>query len=178
MHSFHHSRGRILFEVFCALAISASCAGAWLQTGASAFLPAAFVAALYGLWHMTDMRARTPAVAFDMGHAPLAPADQADLLEYLETVEPAATAGEGPEVWEAAPQAEPAIADPVEVTVTEAVKPAKPRTKRSRKAVEKVASPAVEPPVHEEFDHPPIAPLFEPEPFVRQARPIFGRKAG
>lgn len=177
MHSFHRSRGRILFEVFCALAISASCAGAWLQTGASAFLPAAFVAALYGLWHMTDMRARTPAVALDMGHAPLAPADQADLLEYLDAVEPAVPAGEGPEVWEVVRPAEPAIAEQLETTVTEAVKPAKPRKKRSRKAAEKVAAPAVEAAVLEEFDHPPIAPLFEPEPFVRQARPIFGRKA-
>jgi len=60
MHSFHYSRGRILFEVFCALAIAASCVGAWMQTGASAFLPAAVAAALYGLVHVFDMRRRKP----------------------------------------------------------------------------------------------------------------------
>ena len=58
MHSFHHSRSRILFEVFCALAISASCVGAWMQTGAWALLPAAVVAALYGIVHTFDLRRR------------------------------------------------------------------------------------------------------------------------
>src|SRR5687767_14603536 len=51
MHSFGPSRGRILFETLCALAISASLVGAWMQTGASALLMAAGVAALYGLVH-------------------------------------------------------------------------------------------------------------------------------
>ena len=63
MQSFHQSRARIFFEVLCALAISASCAGAWLQTGATALLPAAAVAALYGLVHAFDMRRGTPTVA-------------------------------------------------------------------------------------------------------------------
>jgi hypothetical protein len=27
-------------------------------------------------------------------------------------------------------------------------------------------------------DHAPVTPLFEPEPFVRQQRTVFGRKAG
>ena len=49
MHSFHRSRGRILFEVLCAFVISASCVGTWMQTGAWAMLPAAFAALLYGL---------------------------------------------------------------------------------------------------------------------------------
>ena len=30
----------------------------------------------------------------------------------------------------------------------------------------------------DEADHPPIAPLFEPEPLVRTKRAVFGRKAG
>ena len=63
MQSFHHSRGRIFFEVLCSLAISASSAGAWLQTGATALLPAAGVAALYGLVHAFDMRRRKPTIA-------------------------------------------------------------------------------------------------------------------
>ena len=63
MHSFHHSRSRILFEVFCALAISASCVSAWMQTGAQALLPAAAVAAT--LRHCPCVRS---------GRAQLAPA--------------------------------------------------------------------------------------------------------
>ncbi len=30
----------------------------------------------------------------------------------------------------------------------------------------------------EEAPHVPLAPLFEPEPFARQQRAMFGRKAG
>ena len=56
MHSFQPSRGRVLFEVLCALTVSASCAAAWMQTGASALLGACGAAALYGLVHLFDMR--------------------------------------------------------------------------------------------------------------------------
>ena len=38
-----------LFRGRLRIGVSASCAGAWMQTGASAFLPAAAAAALYGL---------------------------------------------------------------------------------------------------------------------------------
>ena len=55
MHSFHQSRGRIFFEVLCALAVSVSCVGTWMQTGASAMLPAAAAALLYALVHTFDM---------------------------------------------------------------------------------------------------------------------------
>src|SRR5678816_2222095 len=69
MHSFHQSRSRIAFEVLCALTVSASCAAAWMQLGATAFLPAAVATGLYGLWHLTDMRrpkaASVPVVASD-----------------------------------------------------------------------------------------------------------------
>src|SRR6187399_3594549 len=60
MHSFHQSRSRIAFEVLCALTVSASCAAAWMQLGATAFLPAAVATGLYGLWHLTDMRVPKP----------------------------------------------------------------------------------------------------------------------
>ena len=65
MHSFRHSRGRIFFEVFCAFAISASCVGAWMQTGARALLAAAAVAALYGFVHAFDLSGRNPHAAVD-----------------------------------------------------------------------------------------------------------------
>ena len=63
MHSFHHSRGRILFEVFCAFAVVASLVGAWRQTHASALLVAAAAAALYGMVHLFDLDRRDPAEA-------------------------------------------------------------------------------------------------------------------
>ena len=63
MQSFHRSRGRILFEVFCALAIAESCVGAWMQTGATAFLPAAVVAALYGIVNAFGMFGQRSTVA-------------------------------------------------------------------------------------------------------------------
>ena len=63
MHSFHHSRARIFFEIFCALTIAASCAMAWTQTGASALLAVAAVAALYSLVLATDAGRRPKAVA-------------------------------------------------------------------------------------------------------------------
>jgi hypothetical protein len=63
MHSFHQSRGRILFEVLCALGVVASCVGAWKQTGASALLVAASVAGLYGFVHLFDLARHDPADA-------------------------------------------------------------------------------------------------------------------
>jgi hypothetical protein len=94
MQSFRHSRGRILFEVFCALAIAASCAGAWMQTGATALLPAAAVAALYGLVHAFDMRRQASTVAaaprpIDLARIPepVVPASQPILVPPAPTVE-------------------------------------------------------------------------------------------
>ena len=48
MQSYYPSRTRIFFEVLCAFAMVTSFVGAWRQTGASALLIAAAVAAL--LW--------------------------------------------------------------------------------------------------------------------------------
>ena len=61
MHSFQPSRGRILFEVFCALAVVASMVGAWRQTDASALLTAAGAAALYAMVRLFDLGRREPA---------------------------------------------------------------------------------------------------------------------
>ena len=63
MHSLHHSRARVLFEVACAFGISASCAWAWQQTYATAMLPAAAIAALYGLVHAFDLVRHSPAAS-------------------------------------------------------------------------------------------------------------------
>ncbi len=168
MHSFHQSRGRIAFEVLCSLTVSASCAGAWVQTGATAFLPAALVVGLYGLWHLTDMqRASEPVPATTFAPEP-AEEVQHEVVSRLEAIEPA----------------------PLAAIATE--EPSKP-IKRSRKKKQPDAPAPVEPIVTaepevrpefpdreaiEEELHPPIAPLFEAKPFVQQQRPTFGRKAG
>ncbi len=208
MHSFHPSRGRIFFEVLCALILAASFAAAWLQTGASALLPAAAVALLYALVHAFDMRRRTPVLAADPQRIEVesevkrnpppdpeaevhsAGADQplpwGTAPEEAELVEPAAPPAEAgrrkggsrkgngrrasapkvaklvapapAEVAEVAPQApeEPEVATfvpPAEVDVSEFAPP-------------------------DEAARVPHAPLFEPEPFARQQRAVFGRKAG
>ena len=56
MDSFQLSRGRVFLEALLALGMSASLAGAWMQTHATALLGAAGVAAFYGLIHLFDMR--------------------------------------------------------------------------------------------------------------------------
>jgi hypothetical protein len=62
MHSFHPSRGRILLEVFCALAVVASIVGTWRQTHASALLVAAAAVGLLAMVHLFDLD-RRPAAA-------------------------------------------------------------------------------------------------------------------
>ena len=169
MHSFHHSRGRVFFETLCALTVSASCAGAWVQTGASALLPAAAAAALYGLWHLTDMRRPKPAFAVE---AMPPEADQGDVLDYASTPDP-----------------QPAV-EVIEVEREPMPAPKPKRAKRKKPDRVEIAEVAVDSEPDEprvdicdpaEFDeelHAPIVPLFEAQPTVRQPRPVFGRKAG
>ena len=176
MHSFHPSRGRIVFEVLCALTMAASCVVAWQQTYVPAFLAMAGVAALYALVHATDLRRPRAAVAA--------------ATPYIEPM--------------AAPEPEPAVDDQgdllayeppvVELVVEEEPAPAPKPKRRSRKkaapaeaaveaptpeleAVEAVEA-APEPVEFEEEYHAPVTPLFEPQPLVRQQRTVFGRKAG
>lgn len=188
MHSFHQSRGRILFEVLCALAVSASCVGAWMQTQASALLGAAFATALYALWHLTDMRRPKPAVA---GFTEtIEPVDEVpgELLDRIENapveIPPAPIAASEPALGaEELSTSEPPAAE-------KAKRPRKPRAKKAAKPqempVEATApeAPMIEPLqveplelVASDEDRQPIEPLFEPEPFVRQHRAVFGRKA-
>jgi hypothetical protein len=61
MHSFQPSRGRILVEVFCALAVVASMVGAWRQTDASALLTAAAAAGIYAMVRLFDLARNEPA---------------------------------------------------------------------------------------------------------------------
>ena len=67
MHSFHQSRGTRFLALVLALAMAASLAGAWQQTGATALVGAAAACELYGLALFFGSSAPRPAI--------LAPAD-------------------------------------------------------------------------------------------------------
>lgn len=198
MHSFQASRGRVLFEVLCALTIAASCAAAWMQTGASALLGAAGVAALYGLVHLFDMRRPTPVHAAEpqrVDFEPVAP----------EIILPKAAAAE--QAADACVAEEPAALEPVPSRASSGRRSGGSRKGNGRRArtpkageiaelapaeeaetprptAEAASLPEVASAKAEEFAsvpqmeaaHPHIAPLFEPEPFARMPRPAFGRR--
>jgi hypothetical protein len=190
MHSFHQSRGRIFFEVFCALAIAASFAGAWQQTGASALLAGAAVAALYGLVHLFDLRRPKSAVTVEPqridfetetedelpGHQdhglPLKVDDQSTtghIPENAEIVAPAAPRARAPRKGGRRPKALK------EAKVAKLASPEEPQVAELEAPAEaEIDVPAA----HEEAMHYSPAPLFEPEPFARQRHAVFGRKAG
>lgn len=204
MHSFQPSRGRIFFEVLCAVGIAASCGGAWLQTGASALLAAASIATLYSLVRFFDLFRRNPAAEAEPQRIDFEQPVAAEPREVRQearalqaTIEPRLVVDNliaDPQPAEPSPAAD-GIAPPAK----SARKARAPRknggpAKSPRKAknaelppvaatnVEALAPEPVEvvqPEAHEEPFHPPVAPLFEPEPFVRQQqRTMFGRKAG
>lgn len=202
MHSFHPSRGRILFEVLCAAGIAASCGGAWLQTGASALLAAASIATLYSLVHFFDLFRRNPTaevepqrIEFEPVAAESPPVRQ-EIRPSLAAIEPRLVIDnvveepqpveQVPPVEEVAPSAKSnRRAKAPRKSTARAKTPAsakdveqQPAAETEMPALSDVAE-AVEPEPHEEQFHPPVAPLFEPEPFVRQQqRAMFGRKAG
>lgn len=219
MQSFHRSRGRILFEVFCALAIAESFAGAWMQTHATAFLPAAVVSALYGIVRAFDMFGRKSTVAVAAAPQPTWSAVEPEtaLLADLELIpeesvqddrpEPAAPRASRARRAKSAPKAsrgrtkvreekvaEPAATEeamvlespPEEAVVVEPTPPPEPEVAAppppSAAQVVKLTPPEnVQPPAPppaEETPPAPLTPLFEPQPFVRQQRGMFGRKAG
>lgn len=182
MHSFHQSRGRILFEALCALGISASLTGAWLQTDASALLPAAAISLIYALVRMSDMVRGAPAdtavVAED--HPSDVPTpwdlDEAPVSEVVEQVEPAKPAAaksktKRPRKTTAPRQKFAREVPDAEEPVT--VESAAPEPVEQRVTVESAAPE----PVEEEMTSIPLEPLFEPQPFVRQQHAVFGRKA-
>lgn len=112
MHSFQPSRGRILFEVFCALAVVASMVGAWQQTQASALLTAAAAAGLYAMVRLFDLGRHDPVrveepqrIEFEPEVPDAAPpiAVAVEPLMVVEPVPAAAVAGDEPEPEPAAP---------------------------------------------------------------------------
>ena len=199
MQSYRRPRGRIFFEAVCALTAGVSFVGAWIQTGAWAFIGPAFVFTLFGLYWAMDMFAQQgPSVAAPQPG--LAPAGASAPVEDRQPA-PAAT----PEIRferfeppvDAAPERVPVAIDDVEVhtdvvpfaSAPEPLLTADPAPlavdtpKKARKSrARKIAEPAVEQaPVaaaDEEpgFDH-HIEQLFDPQPFARQARPAFGKRS-
>jgi hypothetical protein len=198
MHSSYRSRGRIFFEVLCAFAMVTSCVGAWRQTGASALLLGAAVAALYGLVHLFDMRRPRPAEAVEPQRIDFEP-ESTDIIVPMVAAEEqpvARVVAEPSEVVDAAvPRAGPGrrsggsrktngrrakpakAAKVVELALVEEPAGAAPMTDEAI-VLDGVA------PSKEEFAFvpdeeaapSPIEPLFEPEPFARMPRRAFGRR--
>jgi len=194
MHSFYPSRGRILFEVLCALAISASCAGAWRQTGATALLAGAAIAALYGLVHLFDLRRPKSAATVEPQRIDFETETEDELsgrrddglpleagtqpttghsIEEAEIVDPAAPRAKAPRKGGRRPKA------PHEAKVAKLAQPEEPQVAELGSPEEAGnAGPATHEEEEEEEAHHSLAPLFEPEPFARQRHAVFGRKAG
>lgn len=197
MHSVRQSRSRILFEVCCALAIAASFVGAWMQTGAWALLPAAGVAALYGLIHAFDMAGRRDVVSLEPQRIDFATDDQCDALTCDDAAIMTPTAHQPLETGRDAEQSEPVTpAIPSEAGSRRTKAPRKSGGRRTKAAKEtnvtelapleeaETASihhdlaEADAPVSTDEVTHPHIEALFEPEPFARMPRRAFGRKGG
>lgn len=208
MHSFHHSRGRILFEVFCAFGIVASCVGAWKQTGASALLAAASVAGLYGFVRLFDLARSNPVEAVEPQRIEFEPEVQCELPAYQNVVVPMVAAEPEPTIDKAVEEADLLEPAPAKASAGRRAKasrkadgrrasaPRKTKVVDSPEAAEIVVPMAsaqaevvapmgpeeaemAEAAASEETAHIPLAPLFEPAPYVhvRQQRAAFGRKA-
>jgi hypothetical protein len=175
MHGIHQSRGRMFFEALCALAVSASFAGTWNQTGAPAILLAAAVALLYGLVRAFDMVRRRPDAAPPVEMVAAEPSVPFAAEEQVSPQPKAArkAGGRRKTAAKAARATQPAPVD--EAMVTE------PAPAEEATVIELVRDPDPEPVMAmpaDEVPHAALAPLFEPEPFVRQQRTVFGRKSG
>ncbi len=191
MTSSQHSRGRVLFEVLCIWALGGSFVAAWLQTGVTAHLASAAIAAVFGLgWSSGLFAGRAAEVAAEPAMVPV-----------TVHAEPATAPLHTEEVADyAPPRIEIFAFEPDEVVEPEAdiapkpVKEAKPKRRKKAPAAERREEPVVAQPNVVAFEEPVVAqpnvvafeepvhadlhiePLFEPQPFVRQPR-AFGRKA-
>lgn len=201
MHSFQPSRGRVFFEALCALGMSASFAGAWMQTHATALLGTAGIAALYAVVRLFDMRRPKPAASEEPQRidfppeaadivVPMMPAEEPEAVglspEQLDPVDEAtARSGSGRRSGGSrkgsgrrakAPKAVKAV-DPLPADETDS-----PWPMREEDEVEEGMNTGLT--VEDEVAFPPeeddsrshIEPLFEPEPFARMPRRAFGRR--
>ena len=163
MHSHQRSRGKILFEVLCALGLAASFASAWDEIGSPSLLASASIMALFALYWSSGLIARDRVEVVAQTAVAVVDAPQAE----VEFVAPEAVFACEPDI----------LAEPEPVAAPPRKRPAR----KARKAAAVVASmverpepDAIEEPVS---DGPPLEPLFDPQPFARQPRPAFGRRA-
>src|SRR5688500_10047686 len=105
MHSHRRSRGKILFEALCGFGLAASFAGAWDQTGASAFLASASIMGLVATYWSFGLFARDRSHQVEKPSAVVAAAPQVE--------QPSAVVAAAPQVEQ--PSAAVAIAPQVEV---------------------------------------------------------------
>lgn len=193
MHSHRRPRGRILFEAVCALTAGVSFVGAWIQTGAWAFIGPAFIFTLFGLYWAIDLFGQdSPAVAAQPQAAAARAADPEPVVDRESAVMPeirferfAAPAAPAPEPVvdhfdgpEAHTDVVPFVPEPA-VAPAPAVR-AEPQPRAKKTKAKKVARPGAEPaPVLTEAERHDqhIEQLFDPQPFARQARPAFGKRS-
>lgn len=163
MHRHYRARGKILFEVLCALSLAASFAGAWDQTGSSALLASASIMALVAIYWSFGLVARDRLEDAAQQTAIVAVAQKAEVETAMQ---------EDVFTCEA-----DLLTEPVPV----AAGPKKRRARKVQKAAAVVA-PVVglsEPVAMEQSvsNGLPIEQLFDVQPLVRQPRPAFGRRA-
>lgn len=180
MSSFHHSRARIAFDAVCALGISASCVAAWTQTYAPAMLGAAAIVGLYGLVRAFDMRRPTvpkerPVVA--ASHTTAAPEPRAEPEAVIREVPLEELVGGTVKRPRKAPRKKAPRDKKTEQEPAPAPLEAAPDVAEPEPVVEPEAELHVVHWATDEPEHSPVTPLFEAEPFLRQQRAAFGRKA-
>lgn len=189
MDSYRRPRGKIFFEVLCALLVGASFVGAWIQTGAWAFVGPAFVFTLFGLYWSFDLFGARPVVAAQPARAAepavaveAAPESVPEIrFERFEApvveLDPEPVVAEP--VFSPAPNVVPFVSE--EPAPAPKAKAKKPRARKAAPVVAPEPVPFVEEPepiafVEEVHPEPHIEQLFDPQPFARQARPAFGKR--
>lgn len=173
MRRHRRPRAGILFEVLCALAIGASFVLAWRQTGVWAFLGSASAFALLGLYWSLGLFARDALAAAEQ------PTAEAEENEVPATFQGAIAAEEAEALAKGRVEA---VANEADVPIDPGPRPKAPAKRRARtaRAAKAGNGGAVEPAAVCEPapSGPPIEQLFDPQPFSRQLRPAFGRRAG
>ncbi|WP_309661027.1 hypothetical protein [Sphingomonas sp.] len=157
------------------MGLAASFASAWDEIGSPSLLASAAIMSLFAVYWSFGLFARDQSDDATLVAATVADAQEAE----AEMVMPQDVLACEPEVLACEPEMltepEPVVAEPV------VAEPVKRRARKAKKAVE-VAAPLVAQPeplavAEPVFDGPPLEQLFDAQPFVRQARPAFGKKA-
>lgn len=187
MHSLRPSRGRILFEVFCALAVVSSMIGAWRQTQASALLVAAAAAALLAMTRLFDLGRHHSTVAEEPQRIAFEAEDQSDAQPNLAAEMPLAAVEPLPVPEAESPQ--PELVEPAPRASAGRRKSGSRKVSSRRSSATKAATviefapseeaepappPAVVEPISDEPEVDELLPAEEPESVVEEpaAEPI------